>query len=365
MSKIGFIKKLLILSVTVAIIITSANATKKKKQKYVIATASTGGTYYPVGVGIATIASLKLAKKEKITFSAITSAGSGENIDMLEKGEVDFAILQGLFASMAWQGKAKYEGQPKKNLRSVSMLWQNVEQFTIKSKFAKTGNIIDLKNIYDEKFSIGGRSSGSRVSAEIILSSLFIDLNKMNIQYLGYTPSLIAFQDGKIQGMNTPSGPPTSAITNAFTSIGASKIKILEFNCDNLKAINANYPVWSPFTIKVGTYPGQTKDINTIAQPNLLVVTKDTPERIVYLLTKSIYENLSFLNMVHKATKTISLQKAIVGLPIPLHSGAIKYYEEQAIKIQANLKYFYKNKYLKFKSMINFYFYKFYIFMVQ
>jgi len=337
MSKIGLLKKLIVTSAVTASLLTVANA-KKAEQKYVIATASTGGTYYPVGVGIATIASLKLAKKEKMTFSAITSAGSGENIDMLEKGEVNFAILQGLFGSMAWQGKAKYEGKAKKNLRSVSMLWQNVEQFTVKSNYAPTGNIMDLKNLYGERFSIGGRSSGSRVSAETILKSLSIDFNKMNIQYLGYTPSSTALQDGKIQGMNTPSGPPTSAVTNAFASIGAKNIKVLNFDAKNLEDINANYPVWSAYTIKAGTYPGQAEDINTIAQPNLLVVTKDTPDRTVYLLTKSIYENLPFLNMVHKATKAMALQKAIVGLPMPLHPGAAKYYEEQGIKIPANLK---------------------------
>jgi TRAP transporter TAXI family solute receptor len=335
--KVTLLKNIAITSVVTASLITGVQA-KKAEQKYVIATASTGGTYYPVGVGIATIASLKLAKKEKMTFSAITSAGSGENVDMLEKGEVDFAIVQGLFGSMAWQGKAKYEGKSKKNLRSVSMLWQNVEQFTVKNKFAKTGNIMDLKNLYGERFSIGGRNSGSRVSAETILNSLAIDFSKMNIQYLGYTPSSTALQDGKVQGMNTPSGPPTSAVTNAFASIGAKNIKVLNFNKSNLEKINNNYPVWTPFTIKAGTYPGQTKDINTIAQPNLLVVTKDTPENTVYLLTKSIYENLPFLNSVHKATKAMSLQKAIAGLPMPLHPGAAKYYKEQGIKIPASLK---------------------------
>ena len=334
--KINLLKKLAITSVIAASMLSVANA-KKIEQKYVIATASTGGTYYPVGVGIATIASLKLAKKEKLTFSAITSAGSGENVDMLEKGEVNFAILQGLFGSMAWQGKAKYDGAPKKNLRSVSMLWQNVEQFTIKSDFAKTGNIMDLKNLYGERFSIGGRSSGSRVSAETIMSSLGIDFNKMNVQYLGYTPSSTALQDGKVQGMNTPSGPPTSAVTNAFASIGNDKIKVLDFDSNNLKAINDNYPVWTPFNIKAGTYPGQTKDINTIAQPNLLVVTKDTPEETVYLLTKTIYENLPFLNTVHKATKAMSIEKAIAGLPMPLHPGAAKFYKEKGINIPSSL----------------------------
>ncbi|RDX33941.1 C4-dicarboxylate ABC transporter substrate-binding protein [Arcobacter sp. HD9-500m-PIT-SAG02] len=336
MSKISLLKKLLVTSAITASMLTSVQAAKKE-QKYVIATASTGGTYYPVGVGIATIASLKLAKKEKMTFSAITSAGSGENVDMLEKGEVDFAILQGLFGSMAWQGKAKYEGKPKKNLRSVSMLWQNVEQFTVKSDVAKTGNIMDLKNLYGERFSIGGRSSGSRVSAETILSALSIDYSKMNVQYLGYTPSSTALQDGKVKGMNTPSGPPTSAVTNVFASMGAKNIKVLDFNADNLKTIQKSYPVWTPFTIKAGTYPGQTTDIKTIAQPNLLVVTKDTPDRTVYLLTKTVYENLPFLNTVHKATKAMSIQKAIAGLPMPLHPGAVKYYKEQGIKIPARL----------------------------
>ena len=336
MTTFKLLKRVLVASVVTSALLTGANAAKKEV-KYVIATASTGGTYYPVGVGIATIASIKLAKKHKTTFSAITSAGSGENVSMLQKGEVNFAILQGLFGSMAWQGKAKYEGKAKKNLRSISMLWQNVEQFTVRKEYAKTGNILDLKNLYGERFSIGGRSSGSRVSAETILSSLDTDFTKMNVQYLGYTPSSTALQDGKIDGMNTPSGPPTSAVTNAFASIGNDKIKVLDFDAKNLAKINANYPVWTPFTIKAGTYPGQNKDINTIAQPNLLVVTKDTPEQTVYLLTKTIYENLPFLNSVHKATKAMSLQKAIDGLPMPLHPGAAKYYKEQGINIPANL----------------------------
>ena len=334
--KLNLLKKLAVGSVVVASLLTSASA-KKAEEKYVIATASTGGTYYPVGVGIATIASLKLAKKHKMTFSAITSAGSGENINMLQNGEVNFAILQGLFGSMAWQGKAKYEGKPKKNLRSVTMLWQNVEQFTIKSKHAKTGNINDLTNLYGERFSIGGRNSGSRVSAETIMSSLGINFDKMNVQYLGYSPSSTALQDGKVQGMNTPAGTPTSAVTNAFASIGANKIKVLEFNKNDVEKINNNYPVWSPFTIKAGTYPGQEKDINTIAQPNLLVVTKDTPEQTVYLLTKTIYENLPFLNTVHKATKAMAINKAIAGLPMPLHPGAARFYKEQGINIPDNL----------------------------
>ena len=327
----SILKKILVTTAITATMLSVANAADENK--YVIATASTGGTYYPVGVGIATIASIKLAKDHKTTFSAITSAGSNENIDMLGKGEVNFALLQGLFGSMAWQGKDEYEGKPQKNLRSITMLWENIEQITIKSKYAKTGNIKDMKNLYGERFSMSDRSSGSRISTETIFSSLGIDYTKLDQQYLGYSPSSTALQDGKVDGMTTPSGVPTSAVTNAFASIGNDDIRVLDFTAEDLKAINDNYPVWNPYTIKAGTYPGQDKDINTISQPNLLVVTKDTPEETVYLLTKTIYENLPFLNTVHKATLDMSVQKAIAGLPMPLHKGAAKYYKEQGIKI--------------------------------
>lgn len=328
--------KIFIKTIIIALLLTNLSA-NKVNQKYLIATANSGGTFYPVGVGIATIASLELSKKNRLIFSAITSAGSAENIDMLEKGEVNFALLQGLFASMAWQGKATYENKAKKNLRSISMLWQNVEQFTVKRDFVNTGNIMDLKNLYGKKFSISGRNSGSRISAETIMNSLGINFDKMDVQYLGYTPSSIALQNGKIQGMNTPSGPPTPAVTNVFTNIGANNIKVLEFNEKNLKDINNNYPVWNSYIIKAGTYVNQLNDIHTIAQPNLLVVTKETPMQTVYLLTKAIYENLPFLNTVHKATKVMSLQKAIVGLPMPLHPGALKFYKEKGIKIPSSL----------------------------
>lgn len=330
------LKTLLASSLVTVTLISGANAAEKEK-KYIIATASTGGTYYPVGVGIATIATLKLANSHKVAFSAISSAGSGENIDMMDKGEVNFSILQGLFGSMAWQGKATYEGKPKTNLRSISMLWQNVEHFTIHSEYATTGNIKDIKNLYGKPFSMSERSSGSKVSAEVIFSALGIDYTQLNQQYLGYNPSADALQDGKIKGMNTPAGVPASAVTNAFASMGGDKIRVLDFTAEDIKAIDKAYPVWTSYPIKAGTYPGQKKDIMTIAQPNLLAVTADTPEEVVYLLTKTMYENLPFLNNVHKATLDMSLEKAIDGLPMPLHPGAAKYYQEKGIKIPERL----------------------------
>lgn len=318
-------------------IVTPCVCSQNSPQKYIIATASTGGTFYPVGVGIATLLSLKLSEPHRLNFSAVTSTGSFDNIKMIEKKEAHFAIIQGLFGLIAWQGEHVYHRNPQKNLRSVSMLWQNVEHFTVLNEVAKTGMIHDLQNLYGQNFSITENDAGSKISAEIIMDILGIEYTKMNLLYLGYNQSAVALQHGKIKGMNTPAGAPVLAVSSVYNAMGPLKVSLLEFSDEDLAKIQAHYPIWSRYIIKANTYPRQTKEIRTIAQPNLLITSAETPDEVVYLLTKTMYENLSFLNSVNKGTMAISLEKAIEGLPIPLHPGAIRYYQEMGLKIPQNL----------------------------
>ena len=75
-------------------------AENKTARSYILSTASTGGTFYPVGVAVATLAKIKLAPQEKLSLSAITSAGSGDNLNLMRKNEAQFGILQGLYLSL-------------------------------------------------------------------------------------------------------------------------------------------------------------------------------------------------------------------------------------------------------------------------
>jgi len=291
----------------------------------IIATATTGGTYYPVGVAIGTLVSVKLAGSNQITATAINSAGSGENVQMLKNKEADMAILQALF------GQEAYNGKPMKDFQAVTMLWENVEHFALLGKYVKTGTMADLKNL-GEKFSIGKRGSGTEGSGRAILSALGIDPEKeMTLEYLAYSPSASAMMDGRIVGANLPAGPPVAAVTQLYAQVGAKNVRVLDFSDKELERLHKAYPVWNRYVVKAGTYPGQEKDIRTVAQPNFLACRPDLPEETVYLITKTIYENLPFLHNIHKATMAMSLQRATVGLPVPLHPGAAKFYREKGI----------------------------------
>lgn len=332
-------QKLVALSLVVGVAgMTSAVANAAEPRNYLLATASTGGTYYPVGVALATLTKVKLQPKQKIGMSAINSAGSGENVKLLRENEAQFAILQGLYGSYAWNGTGpiKNEG-PQTHLRSVTMLWQNVEQFVVDSDHAKAGTIDDLTALKGSKLALGKKNSGTIGSNRKILGNLGFDIDKdFELVHGGYGPSAEALQNGRVEGVSVPSGPPTGALTKLFAASG-DKVTMLSFTDEQIKKANGGLGLWTPYTIPAGTYPNQTKDIKTMAQPNFLAVHADVDEDAVYQFTKTVYENLPFLQAIHKATKAMAVEKALAGLPVPLHPGAARYYKEVGLTIPEGL----------------------------
>lgn len=323
------------LAVTTSLVAPAAIA---EEASYILATASTGGTYYPVGVALSTLVKVKLEPTQSIGMSAISSAGSGENIRLLRENEAQFAILQGLYGYYALTGTgALEESGPQDNLRSVSMLWQNVEQFAIASDAATTGTMADMVALKGSAMALGSENSGTIESNATILSGLGVDIyNDYELVYGGYGPSAEALQNGQVKGIGTPAGVPTGAISQLLATAGDS-VTLLSFTDEEVAAADGGRDLWTPYLIPAGTYPGLDTDVNTIAQPNFLATSADVSEENVYMITKAIYENLAFLKAIHPATEVMSIEAAIAGLTLPLHPGAQRYYEEVGVEIPARL----------------------------
>ncbi len=303
---------------------------------YILATATTGGTYYPVGVALATITKAQLYETYGISLSAISSAGSAENIKLMRDNQAQFSMLQGIFAAWAWNGDGPIS-QPQPWLRSIAALWQNTDHFVLLTELTVDGTIWDIDKLDGQRFVLGARNSGAEKSGDHILKSLGIDYeDKLDLAYMGYGATANAIQDGTIVGMNIPAGPPVTGITRAFAMVGED-LTLLTFTDEDIEAINTTYPLWSRYVIPANTYPNQPEDIQGIAHPNLLTVRADIPDEVVYQITKTLWENLAALREIHKATRGVSLETALTGIGAPLHPGAVRYYREQGMTIPAAL----------------------------
>ena len=323
-------------SFLLSLLLISCSDELTRARPYVLTTATTGGTYYPVGVALATIAHAQLSESEGISMTAISSAGSLENVKLLRDNQAQFAILQGPFGAWSWSGEGPISN-PQTHMRSVSALWQNVEHFVLLTSLASSGEIMDLNNLDGDRYVLGARNSGAEQTGRFILETLGIDYeNKFNLAYMGYGPTTSAIQDGNIVGMNIPAGAPVSSITQAYAMLG-DRMTILNWTEETLNKINAKYPLWDWYEFPPGTYPNQTELVRTVASPNVLVTRDDIPEEAVYLITKVIWENLATLQDIHGATKDMRLEIAIEGLGAPLHPGAIRYYREVGLEIPERL----------------------------
>ena len=318
----------------------AAPAQAQEDRSYLLSTAGTGGTYYPVGVAIATLVAVRLQPAHGIAMSAITSAGSAENIRLLAQDQAQFAIVQGLWGAYASQGSGPVEPLgPQDNLRAITMLWPNVEHFAIRRDYVDTGTIDDLFGMEGRGFAIGARNSGTEGSNRHLLGGIGIDDPDtfFDLAFIGYTPSAEAFQNGNIDALNPAAGAPVGAMTQLGAAVG-DEVQILSFTDEQIERANGGLALWTAFDIPAGTYPGQAEDVRTIAQPNFLAVNADVDEDAVYQITKAIYENLPFLHNIHPTTRAMSLDRALTGLPLPLHPGAARYYEEAGLEIPDRLR---------------------------
>jgi TRAP transporter TAXI family solute receptor len=332
-----YLRNVLIVIVICALVAASIggveSAQKKKPISLVIATATIEDIYYPMGVGMASLWTVRLVRNQGIQVQAITSAGSGENVNMLKGKEVDLAIFQGLFGKMAWNGRGIYK-QPYKQLRAISTLWPNVEHFVIYSNKLKTGTVTDIKGL---RFSLGRVGSGAERSGLTIMSGLGMSRNDVEAEYLGYFESSKAMMDRRVDGANLPGGLPASEVIEVYTTPGM-KVLLLEFTDEQLEQIKEKtpYPGFR-YIIPANTYPGQAKPVRSIAQPNFLGVRMDVDQEVIYLLTKTLFDNSNYMKQVHKMGTFVNLENALSGLPAPLHAGSYKYYKDQGLEIPDTL----------------------------
>lgn len=331
-------KKMTVLIATLIGSLLSLN-TQAETRDYLLATAGTGGSFYPVGVGIATVVKLKLGTRRDnaINMSAITSQGSFDNVNIISKEKADFAIAQSLMTDWGWNGAADFQGEKKRNIRTVTALMFNTKQFFIRNEYVKTGTMEDILGLKGKDIVLGSRNSGGLLSFTEFLNRIGVEDPEtyFNQSYIGFRQRAEGLINGNFDGINLTSGVPNSSATLAMANM-EGKITLLSFSPEMRKELTTN-TVWGPYTIAANTYPGQSKPVETIAQPNLLIVGEHVPEDVVYEVTKTLYENLPFLGGVHGSLKAMSLENALLGITVPLHPGAVRYYQEVGVNVPANL----------------------------
>ena len=297
---------------------------KKPPVHLVFATGGTSGTYYPYGMELAKVFGAEISN---VGITVQSTGASTENIKMLAEKRADIAIVQNDVLSYAFEGTRSFNGQPVKGLTTIATLYMEIVQIVV-SPSSKINSILDMKG---KIISVGDQGSGVEANVDQILATSGLTFKDINVRNLSFKDSGIAFQNGEIDGFFVTSGIPNAAVQDILEK---KPLKILSISTKETNKLLTDYYFYIPYTIQKDVYKGVTEDVGTIAVKASLIVRDDIDEKLVYSLTKAMFEKREEIAATIEKGKELDIHEAIRGISVPLHSGAKKYYTEKGTFIK-------------------------------
>lgn len=283
-----------------------------------LATGGNTGTYYSFGTAIGQI----IGEKADIAFNIQSTGASKANIQLIDAGEVDMAIVQNDVMDYAYNGTDLFQNDGAvTSFSAMAAVYAEVVQIVANPSSGIT-SIADLKG---KNVSVGDAGSGVEFNAKQILEAYGITFDDINKQNLSFAASADAYKDGKIDAFFATAGAPTTAIMDLVTS---QDILILGIEDDKAEELMSSYPFYTVYDIPGGTYTGVDEDIRTLAVKATFIVSNDLDEDTVYNMTKALFDNKDAIESAHAKGKELDLAYAVEGISIPFHSGAEKYFRE-------------------------------------
>jgi len=282
-----------------------------------LATGGNTGTYYAFGSAVAQI----LNEKASISIVVQSTGASKANIQLIDAGEVEMAIVQNDVMDYAWRGVDLFNGDKINSFASMAGLYAETCQI-VASASSGIKSVADLKG---KNVSVGDAGSGVEFNARQILDAYGITFNDIGKQNLGFGPSADALRDNKIDAFFCVAGAPTPAIIDLATS---KEIVLLEIDDAHAAGLIRAYPFYTQFPVPAGSYKGQTAAVKTVAVKATFIVSTKLSENTVYKLTKALFESKSQIETAHVKGKELSYAYAVEGISVPFHPGAAKYLKE-------------------------------------
>ncbi len=290
----------------------------------VLGTGGTTGTYYAVGGVMSTVLN-PVMKESQLT---VTSTGASKaNIQLIQVGEADLAIVQNDVMYYAYTGTDLFEDVGAvDSFSTVAGLYdETVQIITCDDSIA---SVADLKG---KTVSVGDAGSGVEFNAKQILEAYDLSFDDINVVNASFGDSADSLKDGKIDAAFIVAGAPTTAVVDLATT---KDISLVQLDEEHIKKLQENYDFYTETTIPAGTYDGVDEDATTVSVRATLIASNDVSEDAIYELLKAMFDNQDDLIAGHAKFEFLNVEDAVKGISVPFHAGAKKYFGEQGVEVE-------------------------------
>ena len=311
----------LVVILAVALVIPAALAQQRRLVS--IASGWVVGVYYPLAGAMSRI--VYKVKDLNLRATVESSGASVANAQLIGTGDADFALLQNDIAFYAYNGVtlSAFKDKPIKNMGAIFTIYPELVHVVA----TKASGIKTVKELRGRRVVLGPQGSGTEANALQILEAYGLKESDLKAERIDAAAAADQIKDGRVDAGFFTTGMGSAVILDTFIS---GKVALVTVDGAEAEAMKKKYPFYTSVKVPANTYKDQA-EATTVAVMAMMVARSDLPEDLVYKFTKAIFDDLKQFHEAHSAAKSLTLETALAGNPIPLHPGAARFYKEKGI----------------------------------
>ena len=288
------------------------------RQGFAVATGPEGGEYSRF---VASLATRFGSHATAGSIRAAHTAGSVANAFMVDRGEARFGLVQSDVAADAVTGDGLFAvAGPLRRLRAVAALFPEPVHVVVRADS-------DLQSVADlagRRVVLGNVGSGTRHTALRVLAAHGVQpASYTEVQFVGAGQALGSLADGSVDAVIEVISAPWRQLSQAAQP---GSLRLLSLDPAAITGIEETVHGIVRLDIPARTYPGQDEPVHTVAATALLVANSDIPDAIVASVLETMFAASATAGPGVSAAR-LSSANAQVGVTIPLHDGAVRYFE--------------------------------------
>jgi len=255
-------------------------------------------------------------------------SGSSAYAPLLNRGEIEFGLMNALDVVNAYNGVDNFNGKKNTDLRLVGVMFALPIGMAVPNDSpAKT--IKDLKGMrMPSQFT--AQSTIARVQ-DAALATGGLSINDMKpYPVANYLKGMQALSEGKVDAALFGLGTAAAQEANvALASHGGLRFVPLTDTPDAIAAMRKVFSsAYSQVFQPSPSLPGVVAPTRLMVYSAFLVTSKHTPDDVVYKATKALFENKDALAAGSATMKTFDPSMMAEKSEVPYHPGVEKFYKE-------------------------------------
>jgi uncharacterized protein len=247
--------------------------------------------------------------------------GSNENIPLLEKGELDLALVAGEPAYEAFMGI----GRPRTALKILTAIYSNPGMFVVRADSPYR----TIRDLVGQPIAFGAKGSGLPILSRYVLDGLGLkqdeDFQPVYLDHAGDGPAMVL--DGRAAAL-WGAGIGWPGFTAVATSPGGARF--IAPDAGEIARIRARHAFLKPLTVPAGSYPSQPAPIASLGSWSFVLVRATLSDDLAYHLARTLHGAESALcrKLAQACETTVANTWAAAPNLELIHPGVLRYLRE-------------------------------------